>query len=153
LSDTQQRLWQLLDSLEPGTAVMQAHRWATDIGEATRMLASYERRRQRISQEMRARSERASQELAGLHHRMAERERELVERERQLHVASRRCARRESELLAAQERCSVAEERLRVADHWLSQVQGSFSWRATQPLRDLKRRLLASPRPDAVRKR
>jgi O-antigen biosynthesis protein len=151
LSVTQQRLWELLASLEPGTALMQAPRWATGVSEATRMLASYERRRQRISQEMRAGSERASQELAELDQRMVEQDRRLVERERQLHVASRLCAQRQSELLAAQERRSVAEERLRVVEHWLSQVQGSFSWQATEPLRALKRRLSSSVRPDALR--
>jgi hypothetical protein len=160
LSATQQRLWELLDSLEPGAALVQAPRWATGASEATRMLASYERRRQRISQEMHERSERASQELAGLDQRLAEQDRRLAEqdrrlaeRERQLRVASRLCAQRESELLAAQDGCRAAERRLRVAEHWLSQVQGSFSWRATEPLRALKRRLSTWFRPDAVRQR
>jgi hypothetical protein len=160
LSVAQQRLWELLESLEPGAALVQAPGWATAASEATRMLASYERRRQRISQEMRERSERASQELAGLDQRMAEQDRRmaeqdrrLVERERQLHVASRLCAQRESELLAAQEGCGAAERRLRVAEHWLSQVQGSLSWRATEPLRALKRRLSSWFRPNAVRQR
>jgi O-antigen biosynthesis protein len=188
LSVAQQRLWELLESLEPGAALVQAPGWATATSEATRMLASYERRRQRISQEMRERSERASQELAGLDQRMAEQDRRmaeqdrrlveqdrrlveqdrrlveqdrrlveqdrrLVERERQLHVASRLCAQRESELLAAIEDCGAAERRLRVAEHWLSQVQGSLSWRATEPLRALKRRLSSWFRPNAVRQR
>jgi len=153
LSVTQRRLWELLESLEPGAAPMQAPRWATAASEATRTLASYERRRQRISQEMRTRAERASQELAELDQRLAERDRRLAERERQLRVASRLCAQRESELLAAQERRRAAEQRLRMAEHWLSQVQGSFSWRATEPLRALKRRLSSWFRPDAVRQR
>src|SRR6185437_8711240 len=160
LSVAQQRLWELLESLEPGAALVQAPGWATATSEATRMLASYERRRQRISQEMRERSERASQELAGLDQRLAEQDRRLVEqdrrlveRERQLHVASRLCAQRESELLAAIEDCGAAERRLRVAEHWLSQVQGSLSWRATEPLRALKRRLSSWFRPNAVRQR
>jgi hypothetical protein len=44
-------------------------------------------------------------------------------------------------LAIAREQCDVIEERLRVAEGAVAAVEESRSWRATEPVRVLKRRV------------
>lgn len=141
LNAAQQRLWQLLDSLEPGTVLMRTPTWAGQGSETARAMARYEKSRQRAFLQLGARLEQAAQDLAERERLLAEQERALVERERQVAAASMRRAELESELRALREPGAASEERARVAQHWLAEIQSSRSWRATEPLRILKRGL------------
>jgi hypothetical protein len=153
LSADQKRLWELLDSLPPGIAVLRARPSAREAGEQARALAGYEKRRQRAVFELRVRIERAGCDLAERDRRLEEQKRELAEQGGalaeqfdQLEASARRIVALEAELDSAREECDAAKQRLRTAEHWLAVTTSSRSWRLTEPLRAARRLLRSASR-------
>jgi hypothetical protein len=153
LNAGQERLWGLLDSLEPGTVLLGTPAWARQASDEARTLTRHEKRRQRTMLELGARVEQAGRDLADRDRLLAEQNGALAEGARRLAAASTRSGALETQLTSARERNGAleaqlwsareqyreAQQRLDMADHWLAEIQASRSWRATEPLRAFKR--------------
>lgn len=155
LSGSQKRLWELLESLSPGTTSIETPKWARDVEETVVALTRYETSRQRAFFGMGARIEQASADLRERDRLVRERDAtidkqrcELEDRERalathadQLDALAETAFGLEEQLEEVRRRCRSAEERLQTAEHWLTVMKRSLSWRLTAPLRSVKRSL------------
>jgi len=146
LTDLQSRLWELLASLSPGTTVLRAPAWAIRPSPQARALTAYELRRQRASARLHAEAERATDAIASAGRELAKQNAALDEMGQRIADSSQRVGALERQLRDREQLREAAERRAALSEHWLGQIEGSLSWRATGPLRRLKRRLLESAR-------
>lgn len=147
LTDRQGRLWELLASLSPGTTDLRVPAWATRSSREARALTAYELRRQRASARLHAEAERATEEVATAGRELDERNAALHDMAQRVAESSQRVEALERQLRDREDQREAAERRAATCEHWLAQVTGSMSWRATAPLRSLKRHALESGRP------
>ena len=141
LSAAQQRLWELLDSWASGSVMIEAPRWARQTSEASRALARHEKHRIVSLFALGAEVEQAGRELEQRDRHLAAQDQALAEQAERLAAVAAQCAALEDELAIAREQCDVTEERLRVAEGAVAAAEESRSWRATEPVRVLKRRV------------
>jgi hypothetical protein len=136
LTSRQRKLWQLLGSLQSGSQRIDPAASLCVPSEAARH--AVRRETQRVGENR----ERATliADLAGSRERCADLEGEL-EREQQ------RAGNLLSQLTRERERADLARASLIRAEHWLSKIQSSASWRLTTPLRSVKRALYAHRGP------
>jgi hypothetical protein len=145
LTDHQERLWQWLGSLAPGTTVLRPPTWATRQSREARALTAYELRRQHTHSRLaRGTAEAAhlSAELVTVRSQLASHEAALETSAERLSEAGRRMTDLDCRLRRSEDLRETAERTRATSEHWLEQVQGSLSWRATAPLRRLKGRVL-----------
>lgn len=130
LTSRQRKLWQLLGSLQSGCQQIDPAASLCVPSEAARNAV------RRETQRVGATRERATliEDLTSSRERSAALEGEL-ERER------RRAEHLLSQLARERERADLARASLIRAEHWLSKIQDSASWRLTRPLRSVKRTL------------
>jgi len=151
LTDHQDRLWEMLASLAPATTVLRPPAWATRPSREAKALTAYELRRQRVSARLAqdaAEAERAREEIAAAGHELATQNAALADTARRLAGSSQRVGALERQLRDREDLREAAERRAAASEHWLGQIKGSLSWRATAPLRSLKRRALGSWHPN-----
>lgn len=160
LTSHQDRLWAFLDSLPSGNARISVPSWAKKASSEARRLTHDESRRQKAHLDLGAQLVQAGQQIeardaaiselnqvrAGLEQTRASLEQTLAQRSQQLDEALARIAACETDIAQERVRQQELAARLHDAEHWLSVLQTSISWRMTEPARLLTqgaRRLLS----------
>ena len=139
LDEHQRRLSAYLDSLASGTIRLQAPQWVDGAPRESLRLTGYERRRQEERNGMGARLEQAALDMAERDRALREHQDALRERERELDEMTARARDLEARCAEALQQLDGARGQLSEAEHWLTEIQQSLSWRATEPLRSLAR--------------
>lgn len=153
LTPRQRGLWRLLAALAPGTTLLRPPDWAIAPDREALRITAHESARYRDQVNAARRSEQLARSLATSTEQLIERDATIAGMDAQLTqlserhaAASRRAAALEAQLERAEQARRSAELKLAAAEHWLGEFQRSASWRATRPLRTLKRLLRRAAR-------